>query len=260
MNNIKDVLFNYIISLILKIKISKNDFYKIVIPKLKKLSKSNNIPLKITEKPIYCLNDEIIFYINYPYLKILCNHKYYDGSRLTEICELLNENKKKIKNNKNYINNEIFTSIISNEINNQNFLGKLKTNKIFEFKHPIRTNKIIDYMQNYKKNSLILLLKKKNINKANNFDILCIEPNETFDQAIKSNKYLNYKNALYYYFMYENIIFLNLYHKFSIPYFCEKIIFPPEIKKNIFDLIFSKIIKFILLPKNSRNLYELYSV
>ena len=261
MDIIKTLLKTRLLNVELKLKISKKNFYKNIVPEIKKISKYNNIPIKISEQLIYSINDEIIFYLNYPYLKLICNHEYYDGVRLSKLCEQFNKKNEVIKKiflKDNYIYGSI-KSVITNKLYYNNTFGISKTKKITEFSHPIRTQTIISYIQNIEKNVKIMLLKKnKNTNEGNNFGALIINPNQSLVDAIESNNYLNLQNGLINVFNKKKIINLNLYHKFILPYFVEKMVIAETYSKNIIDLIFPFITNYTLTPKNSNNKYELY--
>ena len=86
------------ISLLLKPYINEEYFDKIIFPALQKIALHNNISIRRVKNEMIVFYDEIVVKFEPPNFYILCNHEFYDGKVISNLCLQLN----------NYIENKTF--------------------------------------------------------------------------------------------------------------------------------------------------------
>ncbi len=86
------------ISLVLKPHINEEYFDKIIFPALQKIALHNNISIRRVKNEMIVFYDEIVVKFEPPNFYILCNHEFYDGKVISNLCLQLN----------NYIENKTF--------------------------------------------------------------------------------------------------------------------------------------------------------
>ena len=257
------------ISLILKQDINQHYYDNTIMPIIKIIGQHNNIRFRNVKTYMFVLKDEIVIKFSPPHFHILCDHKYYDGKVISNICfqinnyiekkELLEPIHRKIVNHSIY--KTLFRSLGSKIISNGVF-GKKKNTFIKTFGDPLKPSNVISYIQGLENKCIIYLRnnKEKTVEQGNNFNIYMIYPNQTLKDAITKDQIIK-KSDFPEMLLKRDYVIANFYPHFHIPFFTEKMIF----NNNgivILDIIGSIIVlkTYILTPKTCSNTYDLYTI
>ena len=259
------------ISLLLKPYINEEYFDKIIFPALQKIALHNNISIRRVKNEMIVFYDEIVVKFEPPNFYILCNHEFYDGKVISNLCLQLNnyiENKTFMepivkKNIERSITNIFFRCIVTKLITS-GFLGKKHMNIINTFSDPIKPSAIIQYIQNIEHKNIIYLRsnKEKIVEQGNSFNIYKIYNNQTLKDALSKNQLIT-KMDVPELLIKQNYIIANFYPHFHIPNFTEKMIFD-NMNRGVLllDTIASVVVvkTYVLTPKSASNTYDLYEV
>jgi hypothetical protein len=273
MNIIKPLInFGQLLSIktMIEANITEEYYYEIILPALNKIADHNKIKIRNSKIKPFVIGNEIVVRFQSPYFTILCDHKYYDGKVISNLCHQLNtyiETNKlmspiKTISYKNTFVKTCFNGIATNLINNK-LLGETETILIRSFEHPIKASNIVDFVQKREQKPIIYIRASKSdvVEQGNTFNLYIIRKNQTLKEALSKEQIIkkqNYPELL----INRNYILLNLYPHFKMPCFCEKMVLENKGPIQVIDKIlgFIQSDSYLLTPKSSNNTHDLYKI
>jgi hypothetical protein len=256
------------ITAIIKEDITSQYYNETILPVMQKIANHNEIIIRNSKTEPFVIGKEIVLYFHAPMFTILCDHQYYDGKVISNLCHQVNTYMEtntlmtpiKTMYYKESFMKKCFKGISSNAINNK-LLGKRESTLICSFEYPIKASNIIEFIQNREKKPILYIRGSKSdlVEQGNTFNIYIIRENQTLKEALSREQVVkkqNYPEFL----INRNYVIVNLYPHFHIPFFCEKMVIkkytPVHIINKLMGLIESS--TYILMPKSINNTCDLY--